>query len=238
MCVATIKIGGQIVNKYYSQSGWGLLRPPHARRLARDIQEALGLEAQPSKGTRTQSSVQSPGELVGDTASRPSTRSTGFTDRPAEAVSIDGTTASRIAGVTSRQLDYWARTGLVTPSVESGGDQQYSVNDLLSLKVAKRLLDAGVSLSNVRIAVNHIANRPVSDLAGVTLFSDGRAVYEANSAEEVVDLLQSGRGSFGISVGGAITELEEVLHLHFANTSTSSKEAIQTSGNWLYLVAG
>ena len=75
------------------------------------------------------------------------------------------------------------------------------------LKVVKRLLDTGVSLQNIRTAVEHLRARGVEDLAGVTLLSDGVSVYECHSSEEIVDLLRDGQGVFGIAVSGAWREL-------------------------------
>ncbi|WP_194833606.1 MerR family transcriptional regulator [Nocardia sp. XZ_19_369] len=119
--------------------------------------------------------------------------------------------ACQVAGITYRQLDYWARTGLVVPSIRSaagsGSQRLYSFKDILVLKIVKRLLDAGISLQNIRIAVDHLRSRGVQDLAGITLFSDGTSVYECTSAEEVVDLLQGGQGVFGIAISGAMHEL-------------------------------
>ncbi|WP_018177579.1 MerR family transcriptional regulator [Jongsikchunia kroppenstedtii] len=119
--------------------------------------------------------------------------------------------ACQIAGITYRQLDYWARTGLVVPSIRSaagsGSQRLYSFKDILVLKIVKRLLDTGISLQNIRVAVDHLRKRGVEDLARITLFSDGTTVYECTSAEEVVDLLQGGQGVFGIAVSGAMREL-------------------------------
>ena len=130
-------------------------------------------------------------------------------------VGYRGPTACAAAGITYRQLDYWARTGLVAPSVRtatgSGTQRLYSFRDILVLKVVKRLLDTGVSLQNIRKAVDHLRNRGIKDLANVTLFSDGATVYECTSAEEVVDLLAGGQGVFGIAVSGALRELSGEL---------------------------
>ncbi|MBF6353349.1 MerR family transcriptional regulator [Nocardia higoensis] len=123
--------------------------------------------------------------------------------------------ACQVAGITYRQLDYWARTGLVVPSIRSaagsGSQRLYSFKDILVLKIVKRLLDAGISLQNIRIAVDHLRSRGVEDLAGITLFSDGTSVYECTSPEEVVDLLQGGQGVFGIAVSGAMRELTGII---------------------------
>ena len=130
---------------------------------------------------------------------------------PDELVGYRGPSACQIAGITYRQLDYWARTSLVVPSIRgaagSGSQRLYSFKDILVLKIVKRLLDTGISLQNIRVAVDHLRQRGVSDLANITLFSDGTTVYECTSAEEVVDLLQGGQGVFGIAVSGAMREL-------------------------------
>jgi DNA-binding transcriptional MerR regulator len=122
-----------------------------------------------------------------------------------------GPAACQIAGITYRQLDYWARTGLVWPSIcgasGSGIQRLYSLKDVLLLKVVKRLLDTGPSLQNIRPVVEHLRRRKALDLIRITLFSDGTSVYECTSPEEVVDLLQGGQGVFGIAVDGAIKEI-------------------------------
>jgi DNA-binding transcriptional MerR regulator len=116
-----------------------------------------------------------------------------------------GPTACNAAGITYRQLDYWARTGLVEPSVRgahgSGSQRLYSFRDILVLKVVKRLLDTGISLQQIRAAVHHLRDRGTSDLAQVTLMSDGVSVYECTSPDEVYDLLAGGQGVFGIALG-------------------------------------
>src|ERR1044072_2778485 len=100
------------------------------------------------------------------------------------------------AAIPYRQLDYWAGTSLVVPSIRSaagsGSQRLYSFKDILVLKIVKRLLDTGISLHNIRVAVDHLRQRGVRDLANITLFSDGTTVYQCTSAEEVVDLLQGG----------------------------------------------
>src|SRR5438093_13262063 len=98
----------------------------------------------------------------------------------------------RLVGITYRQLDYWARTGLVTPSIRdargSGTQREYSFQDLVTLKVIKQLLDTGVALQKVRKAVRYLGDID-QPAAGATLFSDGKSVYQAHSPEAVVDLL-------------------------------------------------
>ena len=126
-----------------------------------------------------------------------------------------GPTACGAAGITYRQLDYWARTGRVEASIRpatgSGTQRLYSFRDILVLKVVKRLLDTGVSLQQIRTAVQHLRDRGVDDLAQLTLMSDGASVYECTSADEVIDLVQGGQGVFGIAVGRVWREVEGSL---------------------------
>jgi len=130
-------------------------------------------------------------------------------------VGYRGPVACGAAGITYRQLDYWARTGLVEPSIRtatgSGSQRLYSFRDVLVLKIVKRLLDTGVSLQQIRSAVSHLRERGVEDLAGITLMSDGASVYECTSPDEVVDLVQGGQGVFGIAVGRVWREVEADL---------------------------
>ncbi len=126
-----------------------------------------------------------------------------------------GPVACNLAGITYRQLDYWARTGLVSPEIRgaegSGIQRLYSFRDLLMLKVVKKLLDAGISLQQIRTAIEHLRLRGVHDLSQVTLMSDGVSVYECTTDHEVVDLLRGGQGMFAIALGGVWRDLEGVL---------------------------
>ncbi|MFM1788720.1 MAG: hypothetical protein RLZZ12_69 [Actinomycetota bacterium] len=126
-----------------------------------------------------------------------------------------GATACAAAGISYRQLDYWARTGLVEPTVRnatgSGSQRLYGFRDILVLKIVKRLLDAGVSLQNIRSAVAHLRERGIEDLARITLMSDGSSIYECTNSEEIFDLLQGGQGVFGIAVGKVWHEVEGSL---------------------------
>jgi len=126
-----------------------------------------------------------------------------------------GATACSAAGISYRQLDYWARTGLVEPSVRSatgsGTSRLYGFRDILVLKIVKRLLDAGISLQNIRTAVTHLRSRGVTELERITLMSDGASIYECASPDEIVDLLAGGQGVFGIAVGKVWHEVEGSL---------------------------
>ena len=120
----------------------------------------------------------------------------------------------KIVQITYRQLDYWARTELVTPSIRdasgSGTQRLYSFQDLLQLKVIKKLLDAGVELRRIRKAVDYLKERGDAP-HGVTLMSDGVRIYEAATPEAVVDLLAQGQGVFAIAVDKVWNDLEGEL---------------------------
>ncbi|SHJ58836.1 MerR HTH family regulatory protein [Tessaracoccus bendigoensis DSM 12906] len=126
-----------------------------------------------------------------------------------------GPIAHRVAGITYRQLDYWARTGLVVPSIRnaegSGTQRLYSFRDILLLRVVKRFLDVGISLQQIRVAIEHLNHRGSQDLTELTLVSDGFSVYEVTSANELFDLTRGGQGMFMISVSSVWRELEGTL---------------------------
>lgn len=126
-----------------------------------------------------------------------------------------GPTACRAAGITYRQLDYWARTELVEPTVRgangSGSQRLYGFRDILVLKLVKRLLDTGISLQQIRTAVEQLRAAGIRDLAGTTLMSDGASVYLCTSNDEVIDLVSRGQGVFGIAVGKVLREVESTL---------------------------
>jgi DNA-binding transcriptional MerR regulator len=119
-----------------------------------------------------------------------------------------------IVGITYRQLDYWARTGLVRPSVKdaagSGSQRLYSFQDLATLKIVKKLLDTGVSLQQVRKAMGTLRDLKEPAL-GTTLVSDGNRIYAVHSPEAVVDLLEKGQGVFALAVDRVWTDLEGSL---------------------------
>jgi DNA-binding transcriptional MerR regulator len=130
-------------------------------------------------------------------------------------VGYRGPVAAGVVGITYRQLDYWARTSLVLPTVRpatgSGTSRLYGFRDILELKIVKRLLDTGVSLQQIRTAVEHLRARGTTDLTQVTLMSDGVSVYECTSPDEVIDLLAGGQGVFGIAIGRVWQEIEGSL---------------------------
>jgi len=121
----------------------------------------------------------------------------------------------KLVGISYRQLDYWARTELVTPSVRdaggSGTQRLYSFQDLVVLRVIKKLLDTGVSLQRIRKAVDYLHGHLKAEPSGVTLMSDGNRIYAAQSPEEIVDLLQKGQGVFAIALDRVWDDLTKQL---------------------------
>lgn len=126
-----------------------------------------------------------------------------------------GTVAASAVGITYRQLDYWARTDLVSPSVRgaqgSGSQRLYGFKDIIVLKLVKNLLDTGISMQQIRSVVNELRASGISDLAAVTLMSDGATVYLCTSQNEIIDILNGGQGVFGIAVGTIMREVESTL---------------------------
>ena len=138
-----------------------------------------------------------------------------------------GPAVCAIVGITYRQLDYWARTNLVGPSIAtaagSGSVRLYSFQDMVVLRIVKRLLTAGVSLVNIRTAVAALRNRGITDLTGLTLISDGVGIYECTTASDVVDLLAGGQGVFGIAVGAALPDLHQGIRRFPPETLTAQR---------------
>lgn len=130
----------------------------------------------------------------------------------------------KLVGITYRQLDHWARTGLLMPSLRkargSGTQRLYSFTDLLRLRVVKRLLDAGLSLRKIRKAVEWMRDEmgAAQPLVDFTLVSDGTDIWvkdqEDEAAELFLDLLKRGQGVFGIAIGQVQRDLEgEILEM-------------------------
>lgn len=128
---------------------------------------------------------------------------TGVQDRSSEAdhAGFSGTRAAEIVGISYRQLDYWARTDLIRPSLSeaagSGSRRQYSYRDLLELRVIKSLLDAGIRLENVREVFQYLRHRVDGDIASAHLVINGSSVVLCDG-DELVDVVRSGQGVLNV----------------------------------------
>ena len=129
--------------------------------------------------------------------------------------SFRGPQVCKIVGISYRQLDYWTRTGLITPSVRaaqgSGSQREYSYQDLVALKTIKSLLDTGISLQRVREAVTYLQETLSESITEVTLVSDGKGIYACRNDKEVIDLLGRGQGVFAIALAPVVEDLDASL---------------------------
>jgi DNA-binding transcriptional MerR regulator len=121
----------------------------------------------------------------------------------------------KLVGVTYRQLDYWARTGLVKPSIRdatgSGTQRLYGFRDLVLLRSIKHLLDTGVTLQKIRKAVDFLREHWGESPESMKLMSDGKNVLASDSWDGMADLTRGGQGVFAISVGDVWADLEKSL---------------------------
>ena len=125
-----------------------------------------------------------------------------------------------VVGITYRQLDYWARTELIAPSLVqatgSGSRRLYSYDDLVRLKVIKRLLDNGIKLEKVRAIFDYVRNELGEDISSANLVIDGANAAIVRSQDDLIDALQRGQGvlplsNIGREVDAAIVELRPAV---------------------------
>ena len=133
----------------------------------------------------------------------------------ASELGYSGTQTARVVGISYRQLDYWARTDLIRPSLNdatgSGSRRAYSYNDLLELKAIKKLLDAGIKLEQVRKVFEYLRQHVTTDIAAAHIVIDGSSVVLCDG-DQLVDVLRNGQGVLNVlSLGGVREELEADL---------------------------
>jgi DNA-binding transcriptional MerR regulator len=121
--------------------------------------------------------------------------------------------ASRLADLTPRQLDHWARQGFLRPSIEEasgyGSRRRYSFSDVVKLRVAARLRASGVGLARIRRcveALKRLDSTGQADLGQARLMVAGNRVLWARSDQEVVDLVKEGQLVLVFSIAGAVEE--------------------------------
>src|SRR3954471_16342541 len=141
-----------------------------------------------------------------------------------------GPEVCRIVGITYRQLDYWARTDLLRPSLVdaqgSGTQRRYSYRDLVALKVIKSLLDAGLSLQTARKAIDYLRDHLGEDLASSSLVLDGSRSVLVRTGEDIVDVVRQGQGVLNIvPLSGLVEQLEASIHEIAPVADTDAGEA-------------
>lgn len=126
-----------------------------------------------------------------------------------------GPQVCKVVGITYRQLDYWTTTELITPSIRdadgSGTQRLYAFEDIIQLKVVKRLLDAGISLQQIRKALEWVRERGLS-LRNVTLLADASRVYAVTEQQEMFDIISKGQGVFALAIDPVVAEAEAQIH--------------------------
>jgi DNA-binding transcriptional MerR regulator len=156
------------------------------------------------------------------------------TSTPGDEEGYRGPQVCALVGITYRQLDYWARTGLLRPSLAeargSGSKRRYSYRDVLELKVIKQLLDAGISLQSARRAVDCLREDLGAPLASANLVLTGTGSVLARSDGEVVDLLAGGQGVFNIvPLSGVVGELDadiaDIVRIERGEAATRNRPA-------------
>lgn len=139
--------------------------------------------------------------------------------------SFTGKRAAEVVGITYRQLDYWARTDLIRPSVVdaagSGSRRRYSYQDLLELKVIKSLLDAGLRLGSVREVFEYLREHLDEDVASANLVINGAKSVVTNSGEELIDLLQNGQGVLNVLPLAGVKEQVDAAIVELRPSATS-----------------
>ena len=127
-----------------------------------------------------------------------------------------GPTVCKIVGISYRQLDYWARTDLIRPSLAdaagSGTQRRYSHRDLVELKVIKSLLDGGVALKSARRAIEYLRSNLGEDIASANLVLNGASSILAHSDGELIDIVRQGQGVLNIvPLGGVVDDIDAAI---------------------------
>src|SRR3954454_5657398 len=128
-----------------------------------------------------------------------------------------GPQVCKIVGITYRQLDYWARTDLIRPSIAdargSGTQRRYSYRDLVELKVIKQLLDAGLELKTARRIIEYLRENLGEDIASANLVISGASALLARSDGEILDLVRQGQGVLNVvPLGGVVDQIDAAIH--------------------------
>ncbi len=147
-----------------------------------------------------------------------------------------GHRTAEIVDITYRQLDYWARTDLIRPSLAdargSGTRRRYSYRDLLQLRAIKALLDAGIRLQLIRDVFEYLEDQLDEDVTQVNLVIQGTSVMVRRGEDEIVDLLRNGQGVLNILPLAAVKEdLDaKIVELHPRDAADRAGREIRATG--------
>lgn len=147
---------------------------------------------------------------------------------PSPEVSYSGRGAADIVGISYRQLDYWARTDLVRPSVTdaagSGSRRRYSYSDLLELKVIKSLLDAGIRLESVRQVFDYVREHLGEDITSANIVISGNSTVLVRSGEDLIDVVRRGQGVLNVlPLAGVKDEVDARIVELFPNATQAQR---------------
>jgi len=148
--------------------------------------------------------------------------------------SFSGSQAAQIAGITYRQLDYWARTNLIRPSLTdakgSGSRRSYEYRDLLELKVIKQLLDAGIKLESVREVFKYLRSHVDTEIAAAHIVISGKAVVLCQG-DQLVDVVRNGQGVLNVLPLANIKSDVDAMIVSLADRSTATKVRSSSLGS-------
>jgi DNA-binding transcriptional MerR regulator len=151
--------------------------------------------------------------------------------QPSDGTGYSGTRVAKIVGISYRQLDYWARTGLIepslTPAAGSGSRRAYTYRDLLELRVIKSLLDAGIKLESVRLVFEYLRDHADTDIAAAHLLISGRDVVLC-TGDDLIDVMNS-RGQGVLNLTLDIRAVKNDLDAHPDVTPGSSVQHVDSA---------
>lgn len=150
--------------------------------------------------------------------------------------SFSGAQAAQIAGISYRQLDYWARTNLIRPSLVdakgSGSRRSYVYRDLLELKVIKNLLDAGIKLESVREVFNYLRNHVDTDIAAAHIVISGKAVVLCQG-DQLVDVVRNGQGVLNVLPLAAVKSDVDAMIVNIGRPKVAIRSTINSGVNFV-----
>ena len=149
---------------------------------------------------------------------------------------FSGTRTAQVVGISYRQLDYWARTNLIRPSLAdatgSGSRRRYSYRDLLELKVVKKLIDAGIRLESVREVFAYLRQHMNTDVASAHLVISGTDVLLCDG-DDLINVVRHGQGVLNVlPLAGVKEELDEgIVAIHPRMAAAGAREVAAAPGS-------